>query len=134
MNKPQCAQCRREFEWNHVYTQERTPGFFNVRVGEWLPRAFCPHCGALAFQGNMDRDTIQDGYKWCGDNADVNEGCPLPSRYQEFSGRPIPLNALPPISQDRIDVKRMRQLFIEDRRRLGVSEERILELAGEEPT
>ena len=134
MTKPQCAQCRNEFEWDHAYSQQETPGSFNVRVGEWRPRAFCPHCGALVVDWDIDRDQDRDRWIWYGDNGEVNKGRSFPPGPLQFSGRTIPRNARPPVSQDRIDVKRMRQLFIENLRSLGVSEERIIELAGEEPS
>ena len=83
---------------------------------------------------DIDRDQDRDRWKWYGENAEVNKDRPFPPGPLQFSGRTIPRSARPAVSQDRIEVKRIHQLFIENLRSLGVSEERIGELAGAEPT
>ena len=133
MTNPKCAQCQKEFDWDHAYTQQETPGSFNVRVGEWRPRAFCPSCGALVVDWDIDREQDRDRWKWYGTNAEVNQDRPFPPSPLQFSGRTIPRSARPAVTQDRIDVKLMHKLFIENLRSFGVPEERIVELAGAEP-
>jgi len=100
-----CADCRQTFVWENAYNQQDTPGsesFHPPGHGIFHPRAFCPHCGALVAEWDIDRQQDYDRWKWYGENAALNSARPLPPYPLLFWGK-----AMPNLSLASIDCKKI---------------------------
>jgi len=110
--KIECAGCRRNFLWADAYKCQDTPGAapHNLYNTDFLPRAFCPHCGALVVQWHQTKDKDFDEWIWFGENKRINSGRPFPDSPIVYGwGISIPLQFVPKYSEHRLDVKRIKQ-------------------------
>lgn len=108
-----CASCKKDFTWNEAYNQSDTPGshLYNpTGHGNWRPRAFCPNCGFLVAEWDIDRYEDRNRWKWYGENANVNQGRELPPSPLSYWGRSIMPDAQVTVREDRIDIKLVRPL------------------------
>jgi len=111
-----CAKCKKEFDWNEAYNQQNTPGshIYNPPGrGSFRPRAFCPHCGFLVAEWDINRDRDANRWKWYGENANANAGRELPPNPLRLWGKSIPSEACVTVTEDYIDVKLVRELLEE---------------------
>ena len=108
-----CASCKKDFTWNEAYKQQSTPGsqFYNPPGhGNFRPRAFCPNCGFLVAEWDIDRYEDRDRWKWYGENAQANQGRELPPSPLGIWGKDIIPDAQVTVREDRIDIKLLRPL------------------------
>jgi tetratricopeptide (TPR) repeat protein len=106
-----CASCKRDFTWNEAYNQQDTPGshFYNPPGhGNFRPRAFCPNCGFLIAEWDIDRYEDRNRWKWYGENANVNQGRELPPSPLGMWGQDIMPDAQVTVREDRIDISLLR--------------------------
>lgn len=123
-SKVNCAKCRQNFDWSDAYKQQDTPGssaYNPPGQGEWRPRAFCPQCGYLVAEWDIDQTEDRDRWKWYGPNEILNVGKELPPSAIVFWGKPVPTRLQVPISDDQIDLSKMTA---------GVSNDNFLEAAA----
>jgi hypothetical protein len=107
MSLARCAECTKEFDWEEAYNQQRTPGSYEFNPpghGDFRPRAFCPHCGFLVAEWDIDRRSDRDRWKWYGKNAEVNAGRELPPQPLDLWGQPILPEDHAPVLEDHIDL------------------------------
>jgi hypothetical protein len=81
MPQARCAACDAQFDWNDAYKQQDTPGsgpFNPPGHGAFRPRVFCPQCGAMVAEWDIDDQRDNDRWKWCGENEIKNQGNDLP--------------------------------------------------------
>ena len=109
-----CGSCERIFTWADAYKCEETPGSMPHNPpgqGDWRPRVFCPHCGALVAEWHITRQKDFDEWLWFGDNEKYNKGRSLPPSPIVYGwGKNIPPRLLPMFSQHRLDVEKINQL------------------------
>jgi tetratricopeptide (TPR) repeat protein len=108
-----CASCRKDFTWNEAYTQQETRGSFLHNPpghGNFRPRAFCPNCGFLIAEWDIDRYEDRNRWKWYGENAQVNQGRELPPSPLGIWGQDIMPDAQVTVREDRIDISLLRSL------------------------
>lgn len=103
----QCAKCRQLFEWHDVYWQEQTPGRASAMFGDFLPRTFCPRCGALVTQ----YDPATDKWLWVEGNKALNQQKPFPPEpilrtpgMNWWWDRRLPDGAVVPYSKNSLDL------------------------------
>ena len=89
-NMIQCAKCGHSFEWRQAFTQQNTPGFHNPEAGDFKPRAFCPSCGSMIVEWDIDKSQDRNRWKWHGSNDKLNSGHDFPPDPLCFLGRGIP--------------------------------------------
>lgn len=114
MDLVQCAKCKKEFEWDEAYCQQDTPGSHMHNPpghGNFRPMAFCPHCGSLVAEWDIDLYQDKNRWRWYGENLKVNSGRELPPRPTKPWGRSIPPDARVTVSEDHIDIKLVRRLL-----------------------
>ncbi len=115
MSSVQCAKCLKDFDWKDSYHSRNTPGAHlhkSPGQGDWWPRAFCPHCGFLVAEWDIDHSQNRNRWKWHGANAKLNTGKELPPSPLAWWGmEEIPDDALVTVQEDHIDIKRVRRLF-----------------------
>jgi len=70
--RPECADCRKRFNWREAYWQTETPGARDRAGYTYFFRVFCPYCGAIVC------DDGASYWVWYGDNAWVNVRNELP--------------------------------------------------------
>lgn len=117
MSVVQCAKCGKEFDWEQAFNQRDTPGSHMHNPpghGDFRPRAFCPHCGFLVAEWDIDRHRDRDRWNWCGENAGVNAGRELPPGPLDLWGQLIPPEACVPILEDHIDLDLVRRYLGEN--------------------
>ena len=110
-----CTSCRKDFTWNQAYQQQETRGSFLYNPpghGNFRPRAFCPNCGFLVAEWDIDRYEDRNRWKWYGENAQANQGRELPPSPLEMWGQDIMSDAQVTVREDRIDIKLLRPLPI----------------------
>lgn len=107
MSPIQCGACQEEFEWREAHWQKHTPGSRDPLHGEVLPRTFCPHCGSLV----VEYDVNADVWRWIGNHQGLNEGRTLPPSPflltlddQWWGERQLPDGAVVPVERTRLDV------------------------------
>jgi tetratricopeptide (TPR) repeat protein/predicted amidophosphoribosyltransferase len=103
-----CASCRKDFAWSKAYWQQETRGSFLHNPpghGNFRPRAFCPNCGFLVAEWDIDRYKDRNRWKWYGENAQVNQGRELPPGPLGMWGQDIPSGAQVTVREDRIDIR-----------------------------
>ncbi len=117
MSLVQCAKCMKEFDWNEAYKQSYTPGSHMHNPpghGNLRPKAFCPHCGSLVAEWDIDRYGNRNRWNWYGKNVEVNSDREFPpSDTFRLWGRDIPPDACVTVAEDCIDVELVRQLLSE---------------------
>jgi len=116
-----CANCRGIFRWDDAYNQQDTPGSYKYNPpghGDFRPRAFCPRCGFLVAEWDIDRYADRDRWRWHGTNAELNQDKPLPPGPLTLWGKPVPLHAKPITEEKFVDLSKVRALLRkrEDRR------------------
>jgi tetratricopeptide (TPR) repeat protein len=114
MDLIQCAKCKKEFEWDKAYYQQDTPGSHMHNPpghGNFRPRAFCPHCGSLVAEWDIDRYQDKDRWKWYGENVKINSGRELPPSPFTPWGQSISPDARVTVSEDHIDITLVRRLL-----------------------
>lgn len=114
MNSAKCARCMKEFDWEQAYNQPDTPDSHMYNPpghGNFRPRTFCPHCGFLVAEWDIDRYQDRDRWKWYGDNAEANTGRELPPNPLDLWGQAIPLDARAVVSEDHIDIELVMRLL-----------------------
>jgi hypothetical protein len=114
MSNVLCAKCTKEFDWNDAYNQQSAPGAYMHNppgVGDFRPRAFCPHCGFLVADWDIDRSKDRDRWKWYGENARVNANGELPPSPLSMWGQDIPPDARVEVPNDHIDVELVKRLL-----------------------
>jgi hypothetical protein len=110
--KIECADCRTNFLWADAYKCQDTPGAapHNLYNTDFLPRAFCPHCGALVVQWHITKEKDFDDWIWFGENKRMNLGRPFPgSPIAHGWGISIPPQFVPKYSEHRLDIKKIKQ-------------------------
>ena len=111
--KVKCASCQRIFTWADAYKCEETPESMPYNPpgqGDWRPRVFCPHCGALVAEWHITRQKDFDEWMWFKDNKKYNNRCPLPPSPIVYGwGRNIPPQFLPMFNQHRLDIEKIKQ-------------------------
>lgn len=109
-----CAGCKKGFNWNEAYIQRDTPGSHMHNPpghGNFRPRTFCPHCGFLVAEWDIDRYRDRGRWKWHEENAKMNWGRELPPSPLTLWGRPVPPDARVTVPEDHIDTKLVRRLL-----------------------
>lgn len=105
-----CANCGGLVDWDEAYKQQDTPGASEVNppgTGDFRPRVFCPHCGFLVAEWDIDRNEDRDQWKWHGDNKTRNAGKELPPSPLTWWGKDVPLDGRVSISDEQLDVSQM---------------------------
>ncbi|OGW26221.1 MAG: hypothetical protein A2X59_01925 [Nitrospirae bacterium GWC2_42_7] len=108
--KVKCAKCSNSFDWNEAYNQQDTP---NSSVnnplghGDFRPRVFCPHCGFIVAEWDIDRNEDRNRWKWYGQNEKLNAGKELPPSPITFWGKSIPREVRVPVSGEQIDLSKI---------------------------
>lgn len=119
-----CAKCGKLVDWNKAYNQQDTPNssaYHPKDHGEFRPRVFCPHCGFLVAEWDIDQKEDRNQWKWYGQNERLNTGKELPPSPLNFWGKSIPLEVRVEVSGDQIDLSKMAE---------GVSNENFLNAAA----
>ncbi len=109
-----CAECEKTFFWDEAYWQQDTPSSNKHNPpghGDYRPRAFCPHCGSLIVEWDIDTYEDQDRWRWHEKNAKLNDGKELPPGPHLLWGHPIP-----PVdfSVNRIDIEQLKGCLDDD--------------------
>lgn len=109
-----CAECEKAFVWDEAYWQQDTPGSSKHNPpghGDYRPRVFCPHCGFLIAEWDVDRHEDRDRWRWYKKNAKLNNDKELPPGPLLLWGHPIP-----PVdfSVNRIDVEQLKGCLDDD--------------------
>ena len=131
-----CASCKNKFTWNEVYYQQNTPDsapYHPPGHGDYRPRVFCPHCGALVVDWYTTRVKDFDEWIWFGDNATLNAECTLPP-YPILGGwgQGIPIDFKPSYAEHKIDIKKIKQFNVEYEARRRKAIEKVTESKEEE--
>lgn len=112
-----CASCKNKFTWNDAYYHQDTPGstpYHPPGHGDYRPRVFCPHCGALVVDWHITREKDFDEWIWFGDNATLNAERSLPpSPGLGGWGEGIPIDFKPSYAEHKIDIKKIKQFNAE---------------------
>jgi len=114
-----CANCRKMFPWPEAYNQRDTPGSYAYNPpghGDFRPRAFCPHCGFLVAEWDIDRRADRDQWRWYGPNAEANQDKPFPPDPDSLWGRGVPTSARSITEEESLDLPRVRDLLEESER------------------
>lgn len=94
----------RKFDWYDAFRQLHTPGFADktpIGISTFLPRMFCPHCGAMVLEWDLKKDR----WAWHKENAKVNKDRDLPmDDVLDEWGQYVRDAARVHISQDRLDL------------------------------
>jgi tetratricopeptide (TPR) repeat protein len=125
MSSVQCATCKKEFDWDEAYNQQHTPGSHLHNPpghGNFRPRAFCPQCGSLVAEWDVDRYADRNRWKWYGENAKVNRDTALPPSPIVLWGRPLPADAETVVSEERIDLELVTRLLRPAKKEGGTKE------------
>lgn len=108
MSLIQCAKCKEEFEWGQAYWQQKTPGSHKHHPpghGDYRPRVFCPHCGYMIADWDIDYHEDKDRWVWYEKNKKVNENADLPPNPLSLWGHEIPPRAVVEFSKERVDLE-----------------------------
>lgn len=108
-----CADCNHSFVWNDAYQEQETQGSFLHNPpghGNYRPRAFCPNCGFLIAEWDIDRQEDRGRWKWHGENATVNKSRELPPHPLGIWGQHIKSDARVTVREDHIDVKLLKSI------------------------
>ena len=114
-----CANCGKAFRWHQAYNQRDTPGSYAYNPpghGDFRPRAFCPHCGFLVAEWDIDRRADRDQWRWYGPNAEANQDKPFPPDPDSLWGRGVPTLARSITEEESLDLPRVRELLEESER------------------
>lgn len=109
-NKVKCAKCNKYFDWNEAYNQQDTPGssaYNPPGTGEFRPRTFCPNCGFLSAEWDINQKGDRNHWKWYGQNKKLNAGKELPPSPIILWGKSIPLEVRVSVSEEQIDLSKM---------------------------
>jgi len=107
-----CADCHQTFIWNDAFKCTDTPGAaqHTSSQGDYLPRAFCPHCGALIIEWHITKGKDFNTWRWVGQNEELNHGQPFPSDAIVYGwGISIPPGFVPNHNLHSLDVDAIRQ-------------------------
>jgi uncharacterized protein len=110
--KIECADCHRNFSWNDAYKCQDTPGaaLHTLYNENYMPRAFCPHCGALVIQWHITKEKDFDEWTWFGENKRINAGRPFPDSPMVYGwGISVPTQFVPKYNQHRLDIEKIKQ-------------------------
>jgi len=131
-----CAKCGKTFPWHEAYNQRDTPGSYAHNPpghGDFRPRAFCPHCGFLVAEWDIDRRADRDQWRWYGPNAEANQDKPFPPDPDSLWGRDVPTSARSITEEESLDLPRVRELLEESERdRQRREEEKARQLAPDD--
>ena len=111
-SKIKCAKCNNNFVWNEAYNQQDTSGSSSHNPpghGEFRPRAFCPHCGFMVAEWDIDQKEDRNRWKWYGQNENSNSGKELPPSPITLWGKSIPLEVRVSVSAEQIDLSKMQE-------------------------
>lgn len=106
--EPVCANCRKEFKWDQAYKQHDTPESHDHNPpghGEFRPRVFCPGCGFLIAEWDIDRHQDRDRWKWYGENENLNKGKELPPSPLLLWGKSISPDIRATVNKERINIE-----------------------------
>ncbi len=96
----------------NAYRCQYTPGSEKYNppgTGDYRPRAFCPHCGALVAQWHVTASRDFNEWLWYGPNDRGNRESPLPpSPSADDWGRPIPNPFVPSIHHNEIELDQIK--------------------------
>lgn len=109
-----CTRCTKEFTWEQAYWQQSTPGSERHAPpghGDFRPRVFCPHCGFLIAEWDVDSHEDRDRWKWYEDREKVNAEKELPPSPFSIWGHQI---SAVPYSDKRIDIKQVKGFLADD--------------------
>ncbi len=109
-----CVDCSRQFSWDEAFHQRITPGAAQHNppgVGDFRPRVFCPGCGSMIAEWDMDMAEDRNGWRWVGANAQLNRGCSLPKSSLVPWGHPLKSESQVPFDNARIDIENVRTVF-----------------------
>lgn len=123
-----CANCKGTFRWDDAYNLQDTPGSYKYNPpghGDFRPRAFCPHCGFLVAEWDIDRYTDRDRWRWHGANAELNQDKPLPPGPLTWWGKPVPLHAQPITEEEFVDLSKVTALLRERENRRARKEKEV---------
>lgn len=109
-----CAACNAPFSWDDAYHQRNTPGAARHNpsgVGDFRPRAFCPGCGAMVAEWDIDTTGDRNRWKWHAQNARLNDGRKLPPSPLVPWGHALKSDSQAPVETPRIDVTNVKTVF-----------------------
>lgn len=109
-----CAACNGQFLLDDAFHQRNTPGAASHNppgVGDFRPRVFCPSCGSMLAEWDMDTTEDRNCWRWAGENAKLNDGQSLPKSSLVPWGHPLKNESLAPYETTRIDVKNAKTVF-----------------------
>lgn len=109
-----CDACSTQFVWDDAYHQRNTPGAASHNppgVGDFRPRVFCPGCGSMVAEWDMDPTEDRNRWKWTGENSRRNEGYSFPKSSLVPWGHPLTKESVAPFETTRIDVKNVHTVF-----------------------
>lgn len=109
-SKVKCAKCSNLFDWNEAYNQQDTPNSSASHPpghGDFRPRVFCPHCGFLVAEWDIDQQEDRNRWKWYGQNEKLNAGKELPPSPITFWGKSIPMEVRVSVSGKQIDLSKI---------------------------
>lgn len=109
-----CAKCEKDFNWDDAFTQQDTPGAYEFSPpghGNWRPRLFCPHCGSLVLDWDIDHTKDRDQWKWYGGQEAVNQGKKFPGSPLQLVGRPLKVDHRVRMGNEQLDVSTAKTLF-----------------------
>ena len=136
MSSIQCAECMKPFDWDQAYRQQDTPGshLYNPPGhGNFRPRIFCPHCGFLVVEWDIDRYEDKNRWKWHKENAGVNAQNDLPPSPLSWWRLSVPPEACATVPEDHIDIRLVRRLLDESApEETDENEDRIQTLSPEQ--
>jgi hypothetical protein len=109
-----CSACREQFSWDDAYHQRNTPGAAPHNppgIGDFRPRVFCPGCGSMIAEWDMDQAEDRNRWRWTGENAQLNGGRSLPKSSLVPWGHPLTNESAAPFETTRIDVANAKTVF-----------------------
>lgn len=107
-----CAKCNKNFVWDEAHNQQDTPGSSSHNPpghGEFRPRGFCPHCGFMVAEWDIDQKEDRNRWKWHDRNENSNRGKDLPPNPITLWGKSIPLEVRVSVSAEQIDLSKMQE-------------------------
>lgn len=121
-----CVNCNKDFIWDEAYIQQQTPGSEEYNPsghGIFRPRVFCPDCGFLVAEWDIDQHEDRGIWRWFGENAKLNKGRLLPPWPLGQWGRTVLPGALVPIQEISLNFEKLNSTLRElEQRELELSE------------
>jgi hypothetical protein len=109
-----CGKCKHGFMWEQSYHSRVTTSSESYNPpghGNFRPRAFCPHCGYLVAEWDIDQSEDRNRWKWYGENAQLNADVSLPPDPLLFWGMEELPDQLVSMDKEYIDIQHVRQIL-----------------------